>query len=317
MRQLDQIIKRLVDALPKTLEQWRRGADLRSLKDIRIDHLGSVGTRLMLEKVRIQSPDDSFIIRASSTFPSARADNIPQQRRIFAYSEYAFCDLDRDTELVEGRMLREHGFQGLRMWQKGWLRATTLPVNHHVDRSVCAEFQVFNELCDLVHQHGLADSMRDCGGVSGSVRVLVSTTPCLSCICAVLQFSLLFPNVILKFGCVQPWHSEGGADGAMRETGAERVLPAVWEGGRLFEGGAGGKTEEQQRSRQTMPVVRHRAVSASQLRASCSTLGESDEGAAENIADGLVLETQAEVQCARLRPRRAASRPAVRWRLGP
>merc|ERR1740127_453686 len=108
------------------------------------------------------------------------ADNIPQQRRIFAYAEYAFERPPTATESsqeVEGRMLREHGFQGLRMWQKGWLKAVTLPVNPNVDRSVCAEFQVLNELCDLVHQHGLADSKEECRHITGWVRVLVSTTP--------------------------------------------------------------------------------------------------------------------------------------------
>jgi len=150
-------------------------------------------------------------------------------------------------------MLREHGFQGLRMWQKGWLRAVTLPVNAHVDRSVCAEFQVLNELCDLAHQSGLADSVEECPYVAGSVQVLVSTTPCLSCVCAVLQYNLLFPAVHLAFSCVQPWHAEGGADGALREAAAQAarggaaaakagvsaseeegpLVPAVWEGGRI------------------------------------------------------------------------------------
>lgn len=147
-------------------------------------------------------------------------------------------------------MLREHGFQGLRMWQKGWLRAVVLPVNVHVDRSVCAEFQVLNELCDLVHQSGLADSMEECHGVGGSVRVLVSTTPCLSCVCAVLQFNLIFPGVHFEFGCVQPWHSEGGPDGAMRETcwtgehELEQLAPAIWEGGRIVSSRQGSPPEK-------------------------------------------------------------------------
>lgn len=137
-------------------------------------------------------------------------------------------------------MLREHGFQGLRMWQKGWLKAVTLPVNPNVDRSVCAEFQVLNELCDLVHQSGLSDNVEECCHVSGWAKVLVSTTPCLSCVCAVMQYSLLFPGVRLEFGCVQPWHSEGGADGAMNEvawTGigdTEMIRPAMWEGGHII-----------------------------------------------------------------------------------
>lgn len=260
--QLDRIIKRLVDALPQTLEKWRRGVDLRSMKDVRVDHLGSVGTRLMLEKVNIASPDKEFTTRASATFPRGpsgdfsrqrgsaprQADNAPQQRRIFAYAEYRFegpaFDDGQVPQPVAGRMLREHGFQGLRMWQKGWLKAVTLPVNPHVDRSVCAEFSVFNELCDLVHQNGLADNVYECNKISGEVSVLVSTTPCLSCVCCVMQYSLIFPQVRLEFGCVQPWHSFGGADGAMQEpawTGKDDevspILPAVWEGGQIVSGG--------------------------------------------------------------------------------
>lgn len=250
--QLDRIIKRLIDALPDSLEKWRRGIDLRNLKDIRVDHLGSVGTRLMLARVNIPSPDAGFTARASAMFPRGPsgdfsrqrsgapllADNTPQQRRIFAYAEYIFQGRDSEEahldKPVEGRMLREHGFQGLRMWQKGWLKAVTLPVNPNVDRSVCAEFSVLNELCDLVHQHGLADNVDECCNVFGAVSVLVSTTPCLSCVCAVMQYALLFPRVRLEFGCVQPWHSGGGTDGAMYEpqwTGEDdsalRIVPAV------------------------------------------------------------------------------------------
>lgn len=271
--QLDRIIKRLIEALPHTLEKWRRGVDLRNLKDVRVDHLGSVGTRLMLGKVKIPPPGEDFTARAAATFPRGPsgdfsrqrssaprlADNVPQQRRIFAYAEYRFegsaSEDSKIPEPVEGRMLREHGFQGLRMWQKGWLKAVTLPVNPNVDRSVCAEFQVLNELCDLVHQSGLADTMAECQQVSGWVAVLVSTTPCLSCVCAVMQYSLLFPAVRLEFGCVQPWHSGGGADGAMREpawTGedcnASKILPAIWEGGQIVAGRGGGASGEGERS---------------------------------------------------------------------
>jgi len=317
--QLDRIIKKLFDALPKTLDQWRRGVDLRGLKDVRVDHLGSVGTRLMLGKAKIPPPDEDFIARASASFPrgpsgdfSRRrssmpqlADNTPQQRRIFAYAEFAF---ERPGALegqgsprapVEGRMLREHGFQGLRMWQKGWLKAVTLPVNAHVDRSVCAEFQVLNELCDLVHQSGLADSMEECHWVLGLARVLVSTTPCLSCVCAVLQYSLLFPKVRLEFGCVQPWHSEGGANGAMREApwtegsgGSERLRPAVWEGGRIVTD-IGGPPPEWAPARAT-PVEPTEPLTGTELevlRGACSVkLGGGhaasvDLGAASSWAD--------------------------------
>lgn len=270
--------------------------DLRSLKDVRVDHLGSVGTKLILKKVGVGPPDEVFIRRASTTFPRGPSgdfsrrrssapqldENTPQQRRIFAYAEYSFERIGKGEDIsaqtpVEGRMLREHGFQGLRMWQKGWLKAVVLPVNPNVDRSVCAEFQVFNELCDLVHQTGLADSKEECQGVVGHVQFLVSTTPCLSCVCAVMQYQLLFPRVCLEFGCVQPWHSEGGADGAMREpawTGIQEksIRPAMWEGGRVVT--LGERPPEEIRSMDELPLEVEEPLTAEEfqaLRSACQT----------------------------------------------
>lgn len=212
------------------------------MKKIRVDHLGSVGTRLMLEKLKIASPPVEFVTRASASFPRTQQgdisrnrtglppslENVPRQRRIFCYAEYEFVGIE------PGAMLREHGFQGLRMWQKGWLRALSLPVSPHVDRSVCAEFQVLNELCDLISQRGLADTQDECVVVEGWTRVLASTTPCLSCVCAVVQFSQLLPRVEVQFGCVQPWHFGDVAVplGISGQESAEALAPG---GGRLRE----------------------------------------------------------------------------------
>jgi len=339
LARMDDIIGRLFAALPKTVEQWRRGADLRNLREVRIDHLGSVGTRLMLERAQVPPPDEAFTQRASATFPPwgvvvvgasrlgghlvPRGAPVPQQRRIFCYAEYAFCTPGRSEDLVEGRLLREHGFQGLRRWQKGWLRATTLPVNPNVDRSVCAEFQVLNELCDLVHQEGLADDLAQCAEVEGSVSMLVSTTPCLSCVGAVLQFSLLLPKVVLKFGCIQPWHAEGGLDGALlpgssrvREGGSDQIAPATWEGGFLVEHwvpsgeqAEGAQEPQPPPARRTQPVRRPPARRAMSTPATVVAV----QGQAAKPVDGLGSSTGH-----RLRPERSAStsRPAVRWHRG-
>jgi len=67
-----------------------------------------------------------------------------------------------------------------------------------------------------------------------------------------MQYSLLFPRVSLEFGCVQPWHSGGGTDGAMSEpawTGEDatsQILPAVWEGGQIVTGRVRAPGGEQQ-----------------------------------------------------------------------
>lgn len=112
MAQLDRIIVKLLDGLPKTLNGWRLGTDLRILREVRIDHLGSVGTRLMLEKAKVRAPDGEFTTRASATFPRGPSgdfsrrrsnapqlgDNVPQQRRVFAYAEYVFKRNDWNAE---------------------------------------------------------------------------------------------------------------------------------------------------------------------------------------------------------------------------
>lgn len=239
VRKLEQIVDRVFNVLPKSSDQWRRGPDLSVIQELHIDHLGSVGTKMLLHRAGIAAPASSFVERAVASFPRSAEghisrfglrqnalDSSPQQRRIFAYAEFELSAAGIDRR---GRILREHGFQGLRRWQKGWLRALTLPVNLHVDRSVCAEFQVMNEICDFVSQEGLADDKESCPEVAGHVDLLVCTTPCLSCVCAAMQFQLLFSGLRFRFGCVQPWHS-GGSDGALKEpkppgSPAREVLP--------------------------------------------------------------------------------------------
>ncbi|CAK9065991.1 unnamed protein product [Durusdinium trenchii] len=214
LQKLNEILDHLVTALAtrEATSAWKRRVEA-ALQELYLDHLGSVGSHLLLSRLQIDAPDQDFILRAMQSFPTCAGrtrgleTQRPQQRRIFAYSEHRLqtTDATGGRDATAGRMLREHGFQGLRRWQKGWLKPLTLPVNHYVDRSVCAEFQVLNEICDLVNEEALADDMQSCALVEGVVQLLVSTAPCLSCISAALQFQLLFPKVHLQFGCVQPW----------------------------------------------------------------------------------------------------------------
>lgn len=235
---LDVLAQRFCAALPRSLDVWRRGGYPRTLKDLRCDHLGSVGTKFILHHMDVSPPDEEFRLRASGRFPRlptgelARSNDpsqvgSPSQRRIFAYAEFEFIPAvpDRGDAPVRGAMLRENGCQGYRSWQKGWLKASTLPINPHVDHSMCAEFQVMNELCDLVNKEGLADDISESQAVGGWMKMLVSTTPCLSCLCAIQQFRLLFPQVRAEVSCIQPWHSsEGGREASVTPATAE-VLP--------------------------------------------------------------------------------------------
>jgi len=238
---LDVLAERFLSALPRTLDAWRQGGYPKSLRDLRCDHLGSVGSRLILARLDVKEPDEEFSLRAAGRFPRLPSGDIarsndpsaagaPSQRRIFAYAEYEFTPavLERGDLPISGAMLRENGCQGYRSWQKGWIKASALPINPYVDHSMCAEFQVLSELCDLVHKQGLADDIQESQDVTGWMKMLVSTTPCLSCLCAVQQFCLLFPKVLTRISCIQPWHSsEGGHIGSLAPG---TVLPLAADG---------------------------------------------------------------------------------------
>merc|ERR1711959_419787 len=60
-------------------------------------------------------------------------------------------------------------------------------------------------------------SAQGAASVIGVLRLLVSTTPCLSCTCAFQQFRLLLPNIRVEFAQLKPWEVPGTYGGAPQE----------------------------------------------------------------------------------------------------
>mmetsp|Transcript_25931 Transcript_25931/g.79705 ORF Transcript_25931/g.79705 Transcript_25931/m.79705 type:complete len:86 (+) Transcript_25931:1-258(+) len=70
-----------------------------------------------------------------------------------------------------------------------------------VDRTLCSEFQLLSELCDLLQATALAVNPAQAQELRGHVHVFVSCAPCLSCILAIWQFRWILPKVWLAVAC--------------------------------------------------------------------------------------------------------------------
>merc|ERR1712060_985615 len=100
-------------------------------------------------------------------------------------------------------MGRENGATRNPRAQRGdscrWLCPTELVVNRWVDRALCAEFQLLDELCgNLEGAAPWLEDPRRRREIVGFVRLLTSMSPCVSCLCAVRQMQLLLPGVRIE-----------------------------------------------------------------------------------------------------------------------
>mmetsp|Transcript_89235 Transcript_89235/g.277444 ORF Transcript_89235/g.277444 Transcript_89235/m.277444 type:complete len:179 (-) Transcript_89235:75-611(-) len=124
--------------------------------------------------------------------------------RVFSYAEYCVVDAAGGGRRIEGRLLHECGWRpsagGPRPPRLAapWLRAFRLPLGGHVDRELCAEFQLLQELCGILAPEGRPPEHQP--EVVGSVSLFTTISPCMSCIGAIRQFQLLFPEVAIEMG---------------------------------------------------------------------------------------------------------------------
>eukprot|EP00439_Symbiodinium_sp_Y106_P077381 s1485_g16.t1 len=95
---------------------------------------------------------------------------------------------------VNSMSFQKNGFDGWRP-SKDWLRPTVLPFNSLVDRSLCSENQLLSKLYEKLHNAAL--SKTSCRPF-GRVQLYVTGAPCLSCVGAMRQFSMLLPLVQLN-----------------------------------------------------------------------------------------------------------------------
>jgi len=210
----------LVDALPRSLDEDDRFRYQSKVGELQIVNLRS-GTRYVLEALGIRRAPVDFKQRAVLRIRSlsdAPGGERPvglggaglDTTRVFAYAEYVF-----GSPLVDGHLFSECGFRGCQRTvakrsadgprrPSSILRAFRLPNSAKVDRKLCAEFQVLSELCSLFSG---AEEKTPPGEshLVGVLSLFTTTSPCCSCLGALAQFRLLFPEVAFEHGqCEEP-----------------------------------------------------------------------------------------------------------------
>lgn len=111
-----------------------------------------------------------------------------------AYAEFSVVLLNEASGAegrLEGQLWRSCGVNSNSqpLTPPLWPSAFRLPGSSHVDRELCAEFQILVELTLQLQGHL----------VVGCLSLFTTTSPCMSCLGAMRQFQLLFPEVSIEF----------------------------------------------------------------------------------------------------------------------
>jgi len=200
--------------MPESLSVSALVAYAGCIAELRVDNFGAMGSRLLMGAIGIGEVSLHFVERIVhgrpqfSVAPTSRTG--PMQPRIYSYAEYEIVH----PVCFHGALAYENGLQVAEDGSKvacrpRWLRAITLPINAYVERELCAEFQLLEDLCNLFASKSssrLAFSLLDETArlqVSGTVHLLVTGSSCVSCLGAIRQFQLLWPNVGLFVGMVR------------------------------------------------------------------------------------------------------------------
>lgn len=126
--------------------------------------------------------------------------------RVFGYAEYDVVLVGAaptgarpaQAPHVSGHLFCECGYHpsATVAQRRPWLHAFQLPNSSHVDRTLCAEFQILAELCSILAPEG-GDHVPRATAV-GVLSLFTTTSPCMSCLGAIRQFQLLFPEVAVE-----------------------------------------------------------------------------------------------------------------------
>jgi len=212
---LKEAVDLLSSALPATLEAPAWLGYERTVRQLQVLNLRPAATRQFLDRMGVGRAPGEFSSRAVRCIRSLAGEGarpvipgigrgVVDTTRVFAYAEYSIATIGGPGPAMDGCLSRESGLHGSTMAQLAslgesiapWLRAFSLPNSSHVDRTRCAEFQVLVELCRLFAPEATMPKPQP--SVVGVLLVFTTTSPCLSCLGAIRQFQLLFPEVLLE-----------------------------------------------------------------------------------------------------------------------
>ncbi|CAJ1350222.1 unnamed protein product [Effrenium voratum] len=155
----------------------------RVVEDMEVDNFGVWGGRLLLRRLGLEEPPPSFSDKAAALVLAHneqqlaswwRSENLLHQRVL----SFAEVDITIGDAQVSGGRFQQNGYQGWRP-KEDWIRATTLPCNALVDRSLCSENQLLAKLCEDIAQ--LCPSQGQWPDARGDLQLYVTGAPCLSC----------------------------------------------------------------------------------------------------------------------------------------
>jgi len=180
---------RFFEGLPKSAEDWHCRGYQQLVKKQDVDNWGRAGSRILLNWLKIPRAAPDFCERGIARIAKALETPRPSTcevlmfRRIFCYAEFdggpANGILAENGMSVHGVCLSKkptHGF-----------KAMVLPINPFVDRHLCAEYQMFTEMCENLPR-----------GWKGCLRILLSMSPCVSCLGLMVQFLQRYPSARLE-----------------------------------------------------------------------------------------------------------------------
>lgn len=200
----------LAAALPSTLVRtdWYMYENL--VRELQVINLRSEATRHLLDSIGVGKAPQEFTRRALfrlEQFANAGAPPVGllgagiDTTRAFAYAEYDVVQMEGSSLQLDGHVCRESGLRGSTAAGRAspWLHSFRLPNSSHVERSLCAEFQILRELCCIFVPGSVAEGCsRPHQSLVGVLILYTSTSPCLSCLGAIRQFQLLFPEIALE-----------------------------------------------------------------------------------------------------------------------
>merc|ERR1712242_685541 len=125
-------------------------------------------------------------------------------RRIYVFTEYHFASTLRPmAPLLEGTSFQLNGLRSdPETARRRWLCAVPLTISKWVDRTLCAEFQLLGEVCEMMNRAGIEMTSPELRhSVYGLLSMYLSEPSCVSCIGALKQFQTLFPGVDMLVEC--------------------------------------------------------------------------------------------------------------------
>lgn len=185
----------------------------RNMADFGVDNFGKIGGRCLLNQIGIGKCNETWVANAKQ-YVAAWADGVGKRsddwkahtvhRRIYVFGEYHFAStLWPMTPLLEGTSFQLNGLRSdPETARRPYLCAVPLPISKWVDRTLCAEFQLLSEVCDMLNRAGIEMTSPELRhSVYGLLSLYLSEPSCVSCVGSFKQFQTLFPGVDVLVDC--------------------------------------------------------------------------------------------------------------------